>query len=200
MNPVIRLLLVACLAASPLVADEPAKPALERLNARDLKAGEKIVVTYISAGPGYLLRRIYSLDGGTEVKFTAIEQESVYDGKRRELASDLEPIGETVLTSDERNGLENYFTFLRMEYPGNCYAYDKITLDYFRDGTLVGTESFHDKTCVATWFTRRNGQIVRNGDTFKDFPVDLLWSMVPILLVEQRLWEDVRAEQKAAGE
>lgn len=201
--------LLLALATSSLLADAPAAPAstaapaevakkpIERLNARDLKAGEKIVVTYVSAGPGYLLRRIYSIEGGEETKFTAIEQESVYEGKRRELKSDLEPIGETVLTHDEKNGLENYFTFLRMEYKGNCYAYDKVILDYFRDGTLVGTESFHDKTCVATWFTRRNGQVVRSSDqTYKDFPVDVLWSMVPIQLIEQRLWEDIRKEQK----
>jgi len=174
----------------------PAKKPGERLNVRALKADEKIVVTYVSAGPGYLLRRIYSIEGGAEVKFTAIEQESVYDGKRKELKSDLEPIGVTALTADETNGLENYFTFLRMEYQANCYAYDKLTLDHFRGGKLIGTESFHDKTCVASWFTRRNGQIVRTGDLYKDFPVEVLWSMVPILLVEQRLWEDVRAEQK----
>lgn len=191
------LLVLAALVLPALsaLAEEPARPSVERLNVRSLAADERIVVTYVSAGPGYLLRRIYSLDGGEHVKFTAIEQESVYDGKRRELPSDMEPIGETVLTPEEVNGLENYFTFLRMEYKGQCNAYDKVTLDYFRAGKLIGTESFNDKTCVATWFTRRNGKIVRNGDTYKDFPVDLLWSMVPILLVEQRLWEDVRAEK-----
>ena len=175
-------------------AQEPVKAPVERLNLRELDANERLVVTYVSAGPGYLLRRIYSMDGGAQVKFTAIEQESVYEDKRRQLASDLEPIGETVLTGEELNGLESYFTFLRMEYPGNCYAYDKLTLDHFRDGKLIGTESFHDKTCVATWFSRKNGTVVRNGDTFRDFPLDLLWSMVPILLIEQRLWEEVRQE------
>jgi hypothetical protein len=208
MHRLLRLpVLFLTLAASSLLADtpaastaaEPAKKTIERLNVRDLKAGEKVVVTYVSAGPGYLLRRIYSIEGGAETKFTAIEQESVYDGKRRELKSDLEPIGETVLTTEEKFGVENYFTFLRMEYQGNCYAYDKLTLDHFRDGKLIGTESFHDKTCVATWFTRKNGQVVRKGDSFKDFPVDLLWSMVPVLLVEQRLWEEIRAEAKDAA-
>ena len=183
------------LAGAGLPAQEEApKKTIERLNLRSLQANERVVVTYVSAGPGYLLRRIYSMDGGEAVKFTAIEQESVYEGKRRELASELEPIGETILTADEANGLENYFTFLRMEYKGNCYAYDKVTIDHFRDGKLIGTESFHDKTCVATWFTRKNGKIVRNGDTFRDFPVEVLWSMVPILLIEQRLWEEIKAE------
>lgn len=185
--------LLACAGLS--AQEEPAKKSIERLNLRSLKANEKVVVTYVSAGPGYLLRRIYSMDGGEAVKFTAIEQESVYDGKRRQLPSELEPIGETVLTPDEANGLENYFTFLRMEYKGNCYAYDKVTIDHFRDGKLIGTESFHDKTCVATWFTWKDGKIVRNGDTFQDFPVELLWSMVPILLIEQRMWEEIRAEE-----
>jgi len=168
-----------------------------RLDVRKLAAGERIVVTYVSAGPGYLLRRLYSLEGGAEVRFTAVEQESVYDGKRREVEGEMEPIGDTVLSFDERNGLENYFTFLRMEYPGQCYAYDKLTLDHFRDGKLVASESFHDKTCVATWFTRREGKVVRNGDSFRDFPVEVLWSMVPILLVEQRLWEEIRREKRA---
>lgn len=200
--------LLLTLAASNLLADTPATPApaadeparktAGRLSVRDLKAGEKVVVTYVSAGPGYLLRRLYSIEGGTETKFTAIEQESVYDGKRRELKSDLEPIGETVLTHDEKNGVENYFTFLRMEYKGNCYAYDKLTLDHYRDGRLIGTESFHDRTCVATWFTRKNGRIVRNGDAYQDFPVEVLWSMVPVLLIEQRIWEEIRKE-KAEG-
>ncbi len=190
-----RVLLCFVVSSLAAAAGEPATKSIERLSVRDLAANERIVVTYVSAGPGYLLRRIYSLDGGESVKFTALEQESVYDGKRKQLASEHEPIGETVLTRDEINGVENYFTFLRMEYPGNCYAYDKLTIDHLRDGKLIGTESFHDKTCVATWFTRRNGQVVRNGDTFRDFPLDLLWSMVPILLVEQRLWEDIRAEE-----
>lgn len=190
---VLACLLLPSLAAT---AEEPAAKSIERLNLRELKAGERVVVTYVSAGPGYLLRRIYSMDGGESVKFTAIEQESVYDGKRKQLASEYEPIGDTVMTREELNGVESYFTFLRMEYPGNCYAYDKLTIDHFRDGKLIGTESFHDKTCVATWFTRKDGHVVRNGDTFRDFPVDLLWSMVPILLVEQRLWEEVRAEDE----
>lgn len=187
-----RVLLILCLPGWLAWAEEPASKPMERLNLRSLKANERMVVTYVSAGPGYLLRRIYSMDGGEQVKFTAIEQESVYDDKRRQLPSDMEPIGTTVLTSDEANGLENYFTFLRMEYKGQCYAYDKLILDHFRDGKLIATESFHDKTCVATWFSRRDGKVVRNGDTYKDFPVDLLWSMVPILLIEQRLWEEVR--------
>ena len=200
MHPLFRTAIALLVVATGLSAQEPTKKPLERLNVRDLKAGEKLVVTYISAGPGYLLRRIYSIEGGTETKFTAIEQESVYEGKRRELKSDLEPIGDTVLTIDEKHGLENYFTFLRMEYKGNCYAYDKLTLDHFRDGTLIGTESFHDKTCVASWFTRRNGQVVRSSDqTYKDFPVDVLWSIVPIQLIEQRMWEEIRQEQKDAA-
>ena len=198
MRPVISSLLAVLVSASALLAEtaapaETASPAAgERLSVRDLAANEKIVVTYVSAGPGYLLRRIYSIEGGAETKFTAIEQESVYDDKRRKLPSELEPIGETALTPEEKNGLENYFTFLRMEYKGNCYAYDKLTLDHFRDGKLLRSESFHDKTCVATWFTRKDGRIVRNGDSFRDFPVDVLWSMIPILLIEQRLWEEQR--------
>lgn len=195
MRLLFRVLACLLLPSLPATAEEPAAKSIERLNLRELKAGERVVVTYVSAGPGYLLRRIYSMDGGESVKFTAIEQESVYDGKRKQLASEYEPIGDTVMTREELNGVESYFTFLRMEYPGNCYAYDKLTIDHFRDGKLIGTENFHDKTCVATWFTRKDGQVVRNGDTFRDFPVDLLWSMVPILLVEQRLWEEVRAEE-----
>jgi len=200
MHPLFRTAIALLFVTTGLSAQEPGKKPLERLNLRDLKAGEKLVVTYISAGPGYLLRRIYSIEGGAETKFTAIEQESVYDGKRRELKSDLEPIGDTVLTTDEKIGLESYFTFLRMEYQGNCYAYEKLILDHFRDGTLIGTESFHDKTCVASWFTRRNGQVVRSSDqTYKDFPVDVLWAIVPIQLIEQRMWEEIRKEQKDAA-
>jgi hypothetical protein len=168
----------------------------ERLNVRGLKVNERIVMTYTSAGPGYLLRRIYSVDGGAVQKFTAIEQESVYDGKRRELSSDLEPIGTTDLTPEEAQGLDTYLAFLRQEYPGKCYAYDKIICDYFRDGEVIGSESFEDKTCVATWYTRKKGEVVLKGDSYMDFPPDLLRDMIPILLVEQRLWEDIKQAAK----
>ncbi len=166
----------------------------EVLNVVGLKENERIVATTISVGPGYLLRRIYSITGGAGPVFTAIEEESHYDGKKKELPDGPAPIGSTGLLPEEVAGLDFYLTFLRQEYRGQCYARDTIDLDYYRDGTLIGSESFEDKTCVATWFTWRNGEVRVRGDSFRDFPPEALKSMRTFLLVEQRIWRERKEE------
>jgi hypothetical protein len=190
-----RVLFLFGMFSAGLAGSVPSASA-EVLNVHGLDDSERIVATMLSVGPGYLLRRTYSISGGKEPTFTALEEESHYNGVKKELSGPFESIGTTPLRSEDVAGLDHYLTFLRMEYPGKCYATDTITVEYFRDDQLIGSESFKDETCVASWYTWKNGEVVVDGDKFRDFPTEALMGMRPFLLMEQRIWNERKQAEK----
>lgn len=121
----------------------------EALRLAELKANERAVVTYSSAGCFHALRRLYTIHGGADKNFEVGHFEASGPVTKTGAAVvNLIPKGSVTLTEAEASGLDRLLEFYRAKPGGYCTTIDTIDVVYWRDGQEVGRETFVDGSCT----------------------------------------------------